>query len=235
MLRGIPFNPFIFQKDTMTTSIKTFEVRSKELHALALLSEAKGLNTHYQGVWLDPQTMPGKVVIFATNGFQIGLLNTAMKSADCPDAPLFIPVSIIKKLAKNANVSLWSDGDTSFAKAFVSGAETTFSWSNPGIAISNWRRVVPSRVSDVPGAFDVNQLHDFAKVNALLSGIKTTSGRLSVRWNSGSDGGDVFVIRFPGVPDFLGLNSRFTNAAAAATQMPSLLPTWMKELELATS
>ena len=98
----------------------------------------------------------------------------------------------------------------------------------------NWRRIVPCRVSDVPGAFDVNQLHDFAKVYALLSGVKSTSGRLSVRWNSGPEGGDLTVIRFPGVPDFLGLNSRFTNAAAAEMKMPSLLPEWMQELELAT-
>ena len=87
-------------------------------------------------------------------------------------------------------------------------------------------------MSDVPGAFDANQLQDFAKVYAILSGIKSTSGRLSVRWNSGPEGGDLIVIRFPGVPDFLGLNSRFTNAAAEETKMPSLLPTWMKSLEL---
>lgn len=219
----------------MTTQNKTFEVRSKELHALALLSEAKGLNTHYQGVWLDPQTMPGKVVIFATNGFQIGLLKTDIDSANCPADPVFIPLSIIKQMAKDADVSVWSDGDVSFAKSIVKSAETTLSWSTSRTAIPNWRRIVPCRVSDAPGAFDINQLHDFAKVYALLSGVKSTSGRLSVRWNSGPEGGDLIVIRFPGVPDFLGLNSRFTNAAAAEMKMPSLLPEWMKELELATS
>lgn len=217
-------------KDTATTSIPALEAKTKEIHALALLAENKGLNTHYQGIWLDPQTMPGKVILFATNGFQIGLLKTTADNGNCSSTPVFIPLSVIKQMAKDADVSVWSDGDMSFAKLTVKGSETTLSWSTPRIAIPNWRRIVPSRVSDVPGVFDVNQIHDFAKVYAILSGVKSTSGRLSLRWNSGPEGGDLIVIRFPGIPDFLGLNSsKFTPAAEAATRMPSLLPEWLKD------
>ena len=109
----------------MTAPEKVFAVRSKELHALSILSESKGLNTHYQGVWIDPQTMPGRIVLFATNGYQIGLLNTDMERADRPESPVFIPLSIIKQMAKDTTVSIWSDGDMSFAKSIVKSAETT--------------------------------------------------------------------------------------------------------------
>jgi hypothetical protein len=198
-----------------------FEVNLRHLHALSLLAADKDLREHLNGVWIDPETRPGRVLLFATNNTQIGLLHECDWGANAPLKPLFVPKAIIKQLPKEGTAAIGEDATAAVVRGKAGGL--MLKWEPLRTSMPGWFNSVPQSVTDEVNFFDAMQLGLFAKVNAQLNSTKEDAGLLDIRWN---EGGSVFVVRFPQNPDFLGLNSMFTQHAKDKCKLPSLLPAW---------
>lgn len=199
-----------------------FEVNLRHLHALSLLAADKDLREHLNGVWIDPETRPGRVLLFATNNTQIGLLHECDWGANAPLKPLFVPKAIIKQLPKEGTAAIGEDATAAVVRGKAGGL--MLKWEPLRAPMPGWFNSVPQSVTDEVNFFDAMQLGLFAKVNAQLNSTKEDAGLLNIRWN---EGGSVFVVRFPQNPDFLGLNSMLTQHAKDKCKLPSLLPDWL--------
>ena len=198
-----------------------FEVNLRHLHALSLLAADKDLREQLNGVWIDPETRPGRVLLFATNGFQVGLLRECEWGANTPLKLLFVPKAIIKQLPKDGTVAIREDSTAAVVRGKAGGL--TLEWAPPRAPMPCWFNLVPQSVTDEVNFFDAVQLGLFAKVNAQLNSTKEDAGLLNIRWN---EGGLLFVVRLPQHPDFLGLNSMHTQRVKDKCKLPSLLPAW---------
>ena len=198
-----------------------FEVNLRHLHALSLLAADNDLRGYLDGVWIDPETRPGHVLLFATNGFQVGLLHECDGGANTPLKPLFVPKAIIKQLPKDGTAAIREDSTAAVVQGKAGGL--MLKWVPLQTPMPRWFNLVPQSVTDEVNFFDAMQLGLFAKVNAQLNSTKKDAGLLNIRWN---EGGSVFVVRFPQNPDFLGLNSMHTQHAKDKCKLPSLLPAW---------
>lgn len=198
-----------------------FEVNLRHLHALSILAADEDLRKHRNGVWIDPETRPGRVLLFAMNNTQIGLLHECDWGANTPLKPLFVPKEIIKQLPKEGTAAIGEDATAAVVRGKAGGQ--MLKWEPLRTPMPGWFNSVPQSVSDEVNFFDAAQLGLFAKVNAHLNSSKEDAGLLNIRWN---EGGSVFVVRFPQNPDFLGLISMFTQHAKDKCKLPSLLPAW---------
>lgn len=199
-----------------------FEVNLRHLHALSLLAADRDEHGRLNGVWIDPETRPGQVLLFATNNTHIGLLRESAWGTDTPSKPLFVPKTIIKQLPKDGTAAIGEDSTAAVVQGKAGGL--MLKWTSQQTPMPGWFNSVPRSVSDEVNFFDAAQLGLFAKVNAHLNSSKEDAGLLNIRWN---EGGPVFVVRFPQNPDFLGLISMFTQHAKAKCALPSLLPDWL--------
>lgn len=198
-----------------------FEVNLRHLHALSLLAADKDVREHLNGVWIDPETRPGHVLLFATNGFRVGLLRECEGGANTPLKPLFVPEAIIKQLPKDGTAAIGEDSTAAVVQGKAGGL--MLKWAPLQTPMPRWFDLVPQSVTDEVNFFDAVQLGLFAKVNAQLNRTKEDAGLLNIRWN---EGGSVFVVRLPRHPDFLGLNSMHTQRVKDKCKLPSLLPAW---------
>ncbi len=198
-----------------------FEVNLRHLHALSLLAADKDEHGRLNGVWIDPETRPGQVLLFATNNIYIGLLRESAWGTDTPSKPLFVPKTIIKQLPKDGTAAIGEDATAAVVQGKAGGL--MLKWEPLQTPMPCWFKLVPQSVTDEVNFFDAMQLGLFAKVNAQLNSTKEDAGLLNIRWN---EGGSVFVVRFPRNPDFLGLNSMFAQHAKDKCKLPSLLPAW---------
>ena len=167
-----------------------FEVNLRHLHTLSLLTADKDLRERLNGVWIDPETRPGHVLLFATNNTQIGLLRECVRGANTPLKPLFVPKAIIKQLPKDGTAAIGEDSTAAVVQGKAGGL--MLKWAPLRTPMSRWFNNVPRSVTDEVNFFDAVQLGLFAKVNAQLNSIKKNVGWLNIRWN---EGGSVFIIR----------------------------------------
>jgi len=198
-----------------------FEVNLRHLHALSLLAADKDSREYLAGVWIDPETRPGHVLLFATNGFRVGLLRECDWGANTPLKPLFVPSAIIKQLPKDGTAAISEDSTAAVVQGKAGGL--MLKWAPLQTSMPCWFNLVPQSVTDEVNFFDAVQLGLFAKVNAQLNRTKEDAGLLNIRWN---EGGPSYVVRLPRHPDFLGLNSMHTQRVKDKCKLPSLLPAW---------
>lgn len=208
---------------TETTGTIGHVVPLRALHALALLAGDNTYPARYQGVWVDPQTRPGSLALFATNSAMAGVLRVGKPGGDVH--PWFVPARVIKQLPKQGLAVARRDtsGDAPKGRICVPETGLQLEWQVTG-EMPKWENALPKAVSGEACFFDALQMALFAKVNAALGAPKDRAGLIDVKWDGGAQ---ACIVRFKQHPDFVGLCGVFPERTAHDYQTQSLLPDWL--------
>ena len=167
-----------------------YEVNMKALCALVHLAGKNDIRWYLNGVCIEFRDT--ETVYVATDGHVLGSYTVAQRNEG--PATIIIPRGVVEriKLHKTRHDAVLSIGDDGPARLVYAAQSVDVGFKPLDGVFPDWRRIVPSDVSNEPGHYDVELLGKFVKANKVFGA--SAAGRILLRQN-GETGGALVALK----------------------------------------